>query len=351
MIVCPQCGNLSNSCNSDDFQPMPSPLRASSDFRTREAARIYGLRTELFSPAACQSLCRDHHHLDAGFEEENIYNGFRQDALEFFKARKIKWHGSGSCDTSIVSSQTACLNCFFPFTDDPVALKSWLSNLYPDLAEVLPVSSELEPPLTSGRQPYVTFEWIGERNYLNERWGSRGQNCTSVDVMFRFRTVENKIHVVIAEWKYCESDEKAKYQRISSSGTDRVATYRPHLSASGCQISLGSVRFEDLFFNPIYQFMRQQLLASAMEREREMDADAVSVLHIAPRANEGLLNLALSQKVAPGATVGEVWSTIAKHDRFKSIVTEDLIPLLVQSGADPAWVEYVDKRYGAIGVA
>jgi hypothetical protein len=171
---------------------MKSPLRASSDFRTREAARIYGLRAALFSPAASQSLGRDHHRLDTGFQEENIYSGFRHDALDFFSARKIKWHGSGSCDTSIVSSQTACLNCFFPFTDDPVALKSWLSSLYPEIEAVLPISSRLEPPLTSGRQPYVTFEWIGEKNYLNERWGSRGQNCTSVDVIFRFRTTRRR---------------------------------------------------------------------------------------------------------------------------------------------------------------
>jgi hypothetical protein len=319
-------------------------------FREREAARIFKLRHEFFSPAACESLVRDQHHFDAGFEEENIYRGFRQEALEFFKARRIKWHRGGSCDTSIVSSQVACLNCFFPFTRDPVALNGWLSKLYPDIEEVLPISSNFESPLTSGRQPYVTFEWIGEKNYLNERWGGRGQNCTSVDVLFRFRTVANKIHIVIAEWKYCESDDKAKYQHISSSGTDRVATYRPQLTASGCQMSLGNIRFEDLFFNPLYQFMRQQLLASAMEREREMDADIVSVLHIAPRANGSLLNLALSQKVAPGTTVGEVWCTIAKPARFKSVATEDLIPLLVHSGADPAWSEYIDRRYGAIGM-
>ncbi len=319
-------------------------------FRTREAARVYRLRTELFSPAACGSLGRDQHHFDAGFEKDNIYSGFRQDALEFFKARRIKWHGAGSCDTSIVSSQVACLNSFFPFTSDPVALKGWLSKLYPDLEEVLPISSKLELPLTGGIQPYVTFEWIGEKNYLNERWGSRGQNCTSVDVMFRFRTKANKIHIVIAEWKYCERDETARYQHVSSSGTDRVATYRPHLDASSCQMSLGNVRFEDLFFNPIYQFMRQQLLASAMEREQEMDADIVSVLHIAPRANDGLLNMALCRKVASGvSTVGEVWSTIAKPGRFKSVATEDLIPLLVQSGANPAWSAYLHKRYGAIG--
>ena len=63
-------------------------------FRFREAARVYGNRDSLFSPEACQSLERDQHHFDTGFEQENIYSGFRKDALEFFTSRKIKWHGS-----------------------------------------------------------------------------------------------------------------------------------------------------------------------------------------------------------------------------------------------------------------
>jgi hypothetical protein len=318
-------------------------------FRTQEAARVFDLREALFSPDACESLLLDEHHLGAGFDRENICSVFRADALAFFKTRKIKWHGEGSCDTSIVSSQVACLNTFFPFVSDPVALKKWLSTLYPDLAEVLPISSKAEPSLADGQQPFVTFEWIGERNYLNERWGSRGQNCTSVDVIFRFRTVDGKIHVVLTEFKYCESDEKAKYQHVSERGTDRVAIYRPHLEGDGCQLVLGKTTFEDLFFLPFYQLMRQQLLASAMEREREMDADKVSVLHISPRANKGLLNLTLSKKIGPGPTVGAVWRIMAKPGRFQYVATEELVPLLTTSGADPVWSEYFGKRYGEVG--
>jgi hypothetical protein len=314
-------------------------------FRKREAARIFGLRDILFSQGACDSLLRDEHHLGVGFESENICAVFRDDALRFFKARKIKWHGGGSCDTSIVSSQVACLNTFFPFVSDPVALKSWLSKLYPDLAEMLPISSKIEPPVANGQQPFVTFEWIGEKRYLNERWGNRGKHCTSVDVIFRFRTVEGKIHVVLTEFKYCESYEKAKYEHMSKKGTDLVAIYRPHLEIDGCQLVLGKTRFEALFFPPFYQLMRQQLLASAMERGREMDADIVSVLHVAPRANEGMLNLTLSEKVAPGVTVGTVWRIMAKPGRFQSVATEDLIPILIKSGADPVWSKYFDNRY------
>jgi hypothetical protein len=324
------------------------PILVLMTFRQREAARIFDLREHLFSPAACSSLLGDRHHLGAGFETENLYTGFRQDALEFFKTRKIKWHGGVSIDASIVSSQVACLNVFFLFMSDPLALKLWLSHLYPDLQEVLPIASTLEAVLPDGRQPFLTFEWIGARNYLNERWGSRGQNCTSVDVMFRFRTNAGKIHVVLAEWKYCERDERAKYQHVSDRGTDRVATYRPQLALDGCQLALGKAQFEDLFFLPLYQLMRLQLLASAMEREHEMEADIVSVLHVAPRANDGLMNRVLSCKVAPGITVRDVWGTVAAPDRFKAVATEDLIPLLVESGADSAWTTYVSKRYGAM---
>jgi hypothetical protein len=81
-----------------------------------------------------------------------------------------------------------------------------------------------------------------------------------------------------------------------------------------------------------------------MERNNEMDADIVSVLHIAPRANDGLMNRALSCKVAPGATVGEVWQTVVRSDRFKGVATEDLIPLLVGSGTDSGWADYIGQR-------
>jgi hypothetical protein len=317
-------------------------------FRQREAARVFGLREDLFSPAACDSLIVDQHHLGEGFENENIYKGFRPNALQFFATRTIKWHGGVLCDSSIVSSQVACLNCFFPYATDSLALKTWLSKLYPDLEAVLPIDSTLERTLPDGAHPYLTFEWIGERNYLKERWGSRGQNCTSVDVIFRFRTQTGKIHVVLAEWKYCEKDERAKYQHVSDRGTDRVANYRPQLELDGCQLALGKAQFEDLFFLPLYQLMRLQLLASAMEREHEMGADIVSVLHISPHANDGLMNPKLTCKLAPATTVGEVWQTVVRPDRFKAVATEHLIPLPLASGADPPWADYVGKRYGAM---
>jgi hypothetical protein len=139
-----------------------------------------------------------------------------------------------------------------------------------------------------------------------------------------------------------------EYMRRSRRGTDRVGIYSPELDLPGTQIVLGAVRFEDLFFEPIDQIMRLQLLASAMEPHREMAADVVSVLHIAPRSNEGMLNKALSAHIAPGSTIGEVWEAVAAEGKFKTVATEDLVPLLCQSGADKAWADYIQMRYATM---
>ena len=45
------------------------------------------------------------------------------------------------------------------------------------------------------------------------------------------------------------------------------------------------IPYADLFVEPFYQLMRQQLLAHAMERSGELDADTVRVLHVAPATN------------------------------------------------------------------
>jgi len=322
-------------------------------FREREAFRVFGLREQLFSPLACQSLLEDKIHLGPGYESENLHSSIRDTATTFFKERGIHWHGNTSCDASIVSSQVSCLNCLFPFTRDEPALRRWLSLLYPGLSEVLPISSRREPCLENGCRPFVTFEWIGERNYLGERvWGTRGAKCTNVDLIFRFRNSQNKIHLVLGEWKYCESYfSKKDYIRKSRKGTDRVAIYQPHCRLDGCQIVLDTVKFEDLFFEPLDQLMRLQLLASAMEREHEMDADIVSVLHIAPRANNDLLSRTLSSKVGAGSTVGDVWRSVTKQGRFQSVALEDLIPMLESSRGDRAWAQYIERRYASIVTA
>lgn len=291
-------------------------------------------------------------HLGPGFEHENPFNGFRQDAMDFFAGREIKWHGpKGRLDASIVSSQVSCVNCMFPFVHASGHLAAWLKTIYPDLAEVLTINARTEPVLKSGNQPFLSFEWIGERRYLKERGGKRGAFQTNADVVCRFRQSDGKIHVVLTEWKYCESDLHPEELRISRNGTNRVRIYEGELGKPGCQVRLGTVPFERLFRLPIYQLMRLQLLASSMEREHEMGADIVSVLHIAPRSNTDLIDPALAAELAPGAqcSVPDVWSRFVVPGRFHHIALEDLVPLPVANAPESEWADYITSRYGGIG--
>jgi len=299
-----------------------------------------------------ESLVKDREHLGAGLEAENLFAGFRKEALDFFAVRNIKWHGpNGTPDASIVASQVSCVNCLFPFVSSSESLAVWLQQIYPELAEVLPINGDAEPPLEDGRQPYLSFEWIGERRYLNERGGGRGAFQTNADAVLRFRQTNGKVHVVLVEWKYCESDLEPEDLRVSKNGTNRVAIYEPELTKPGCQLTLRRIQFERLFRLPIYQMMRLQLLASAMQRHREMQADAVSVLHIAPRSNKDLMDAGLASALAPDCecSVPAVWSHFVEPGGFRHFATEDLIPLLTGANPGSDWALYLHKRYGALG--
>jgi len=84
--------------------------------------------------------------------------------------------------------------------------------------------------------PFVTFEWIGLKNYLKEPGKrQRGKWVTNVDVLFRFRQNDNRIHLVLVEWKYTESYQKAKVNQFSRSGTDRLEIYGPLLTRTSAK--------------------------------------------------------------------------------------------------------------------
>ena len=222
------------------------------------------------------------------------------------------------------------------------------------MAEMLPFY--LDKKLPDGSYPYVAFEWIGERNYLNEirsrkvapdRGRSRGANFTSLDFAFRFRRTDGRIQIVAGEWKYTEFYTRNVNLRFSRSNTDRLdRIYRKHLEQPDCQIK-DSVKSEDLFFDPFDQLMRQQLLCTAMEREQEMGAEIVSLLHIAPKANRELLNRLTSPGLkAIGSDIHKIWTALTVADRFVGITVETLLPVVCQFVPTPESADYLQLRYG-----
>jgi hypothetical protein len=106
--------------------------------------------------------------------------------------------------------------------------------------------------------------------------------------------------------------------------------------------------FDALFYEPFYQFMRQQLLAHEMEKARELDDDIVSVLHIAPAHNADFRRVTSPQLINLGETATSVWTKLLKPEgRFISVSTEQFFGNLSQEENPQinAWVEYINSRY------
>ena len=94
--------------------------------------------------------------------------------------------------------------------------------------------------------------------------------------------------------------------------------------------------------------MRQQFLAYKMEAARELGADVVSLLHIAPAHNRKFRRITSHELSSLGDTAIGVWgSLVSAPERFQSVSIEALFGTLtaVQLPTMTAWVDYIHARY------
>jgi hypothetical protein len=334
-------------------------------FRGQEKSRYEGIKDKLFSEEARKngayktiprSFC-----LADEYSYENLYQGIRDSAISYFLIRGIPWHdglkGRHLPSNHLCCSQSCCVNFLFPLMKRPDFFKAIFHQYYPDLKDPLPITGD--KPLTDGTYPFIAFEWIGTRDYLEEakRKGmrrTRGANFTSADFTFRFQTNDNKIHLVLGEWKYTEEYGR-NYKGSGRAGEVRRNNYEKYFYKSDGVFSTNHQKaclFDSLFYEPFYQLMRLQLLAQEMEshKGKEMDADIVSVIHVCPDAN-----LEFRKSVAPdylknkftGTEVLDIWRKLVPADKFMSISVEDLLDTIVSQvkGNNGNWVDYLKKRY------
>ena len=100
-----------------------------------------------------------------------------------------------------------------------------------------------------------------------------------------------------------------------------------------------------LYYEPFYQFMRQQFLAAKMEAAREMGADVVSLLHISPDENGDFKRITSPLLKGLGATPTDIWRRLVKKEGFfLSVRTEDLFRSF-QADEMQDWKEYMQDRY------
>lgn len=234
----------------------------------------------------------------------------RGDALTLFAELAIPWHAGVDDGPSnhLLSSQVQCVNALGQMVKDPERLRSAFRQVL-EVGEVL----EIEP------DRYLTFEYIGPTDFFGEASGAprvRGAHCTSVDAAFMHRRGD-ETELVLVEWKYTES------YRLRAPDPTRDEIRRGRYAAAVADPS-GPIRgellpFELLLDEPLYQLLRQQLLAHELEKAGV--ADRVRIVHVLSPENEAYQQSLHREEVrAFGATVAAVWQQLLRHpDRFISM--------------------------------
>lgn len=288
--------------------------------------------------------------------DRNLEKSIRQDALLYFQDRKITWHSGTKANhinfpsSHLCCSQSACVNFLFPLIRSKEGVEKLLKGFGYDVKEALPIVGD---QIGSQAQAFIGFEWIGAQNYLGEKVMKsgerfRGRYSTSADFVFRFKSSDDQVHVVLGEWKYTE-EYSSRSMAINSNGTNRVDIYRKALNDPKCQILIKGFSIDDLFYDPFDQLMRLQLLASMMEKHNEMGASVVSVLHIVPRANGEFNQNITSAKLANmGANIHRIWKSIAKSEKFIGLYLEDVFSSFIASYPEKETKDYIQTRYSGM---
>ncbi len=248
-----------------------------------------------------------------GFAAYSLLPEVRRPALELFAELGIPWHAgiNGGPSNHLLSSQVQCVNALGQMVADPARLVLAFGELL-GIDEVL----QIEP----GR--YLTFEFIGPIDYFGEAAGGtriRGAHCTSLDAAFLHRALDGAVELVLVEWKYTESYRLRKPDRAKD--VLRAGRYSKALAATDGPVRADVLPFEFLLDEPIYQLVRQQLLAHALEQDGAEGATRVRLVHVSPSGNAAYQHsLHRPEHLALGQTVTDVWDKLLRRqDRFLTL--------------------------------
>jgi hypothetical protein len=291
--------------------------------------------------------------LPGEFAPFNIWSPIRDEVLDYFSRQQVVWHDADNDygprpagpSPHLLDSQVCALNFWWGLARSPGAMAVALRTVFDDVERVV-------PPLDDDPAHLVVPEWIGCRNYLGERGERRrGQFATSADFLLALVDHRGDKHGVLLESKYTETYQSGRWRIHSERGTDRAAIYRlDYQRPGGPFLPTTGIAIEDLMIEPFDQHLRQQLLATAMEREAEGGFRSVTCVHVAPRANSWFHTRITAPKLdGRGTNVGEAWRSILRlPSRYRSLSYEALFAELTRLN-DPAlssWCGYQRARYG-----
>lgn len=279
----------------------------------------------------------------------NLVPDIREAAEAYFRDKRITWHRHANHG---LSSQVCCLNFLMPLATRPDVLSQIIGHaLGMEPPKMLPVESG-----PNGEDWYVGFEWTGKQDYLGE-WpkggtATRGANATSADAVVRFNG-DAGVETLLIEWKFTEAYGAPLADRRSADGVSggnltRDARYaqKSFAPAGPIRADLG-LELKDFFWEPFYQLLRQQILASAMQTAREDGADRVRVLHVSPAENGALHKVAAPALRRFGTDAFEAFSAVlVEPSTFIGRTIDQVFGAAIAAlPKDDPWSTYLTDRY------
>ena len=244
-------------------------------------------------------------------------------AIELFSSLGIAWPGGieGGPGNNLLDSWVQCANALVPLMADEQRLCALLGQSV-DVAEILPIEHNW----------LVTFGWSGLADHLGEEGGGippRGpEAATTAPAAIRYRAPDGRVEVALLAWLYAESF-RGSVPDPPRKLAARAAGFRTLIDAGPAPLFEPGVSVADYLVEPFDRLVRLQLLAMAMERSHELEADRVRVIWAAPFANTELAQ-SLTRPIhrRRGSTVTEVWRSVLhpeQRDRFSELDTACLV--------------------------
>jgi hypothetical protein len=296
-----------------------------------------------------ENLAPDHGYAGAAYRipparrELNLAPSIRQAADRLFSAEPaIQWHQHANHG---LSSQVCCLNFLLPFAGTPELLRRWVEHVTADqVSEMLPIESD-----RAGQPWYVTFEWIGDTDHLNEGTKGaprkRGANATAADAALLYRDTQGRKNLLLIEWKYTE--QYGQPLGPTGNATRRQRYEKIFRHPNGPIRADADVTLDDFFWEPFYQMLRQQMLAWHTEANHPQ-IDRARVLHLSPSGNRALHRLTSPGLRKCGDDAFDVFrSLLANPQDFVSMSIERAFaPLAAWPEAD--WYPWLRNRYSSL---
>jgi hypothetical protein len=251
----------------------------------------------------------------------------------------IQWHQHANHG---LSSQACCVNFLMPMANKPELLSRWVGHVLG-----MPPPAMLPVEQRAGEDWYVTFEWIGDKDYLNEGGKNgtrkRGANATASDAAVKF-VADGETQLLLVEWKYTE---QYRNHRLSEDrrGTRIKRYYDIAFEPNGPIRSDLDLELTDFFYEPLYQLLRQQMLAWQVEHDPTSGIDRARVLHLSPAGNRELHHVTAPRLEAFGDDAFNAFEAVLTNPQdFVGRTIEDAFePLAGWRAAE--WYTWLRERY------